>query len=416
MFDTSDAGLEITERTLSGAVAQRDALVAFVGGLDPESVPLPEASAWWAAFDRMERVANSAKTLLARRVAAGGEWRRKGYASAAEFMAHESGSSPAAVRRELDASKQLAKLPRTQEAAKRGDLSDAQLGLIAGAAAQNPDAEGRLLATAGSGSLRELKDQAQRARAAADPDPAATETRIHRARSFRSWTDADGTWRASLAGTIAAGARIEQALAPLSDRHFREAARAGRREGRDACAFDAALALLTAGSVRPAPTSHGAPSATPPRFLLQARVDLEALRRGYVEGDELCEIRGLGPIPVERARALLGESLLQIVLTRGVEVKTIAPAGRGWTAHQRTAALWQSDTCSVAGCGRRRVQLDHRQGFADGGPTMLANADPLCPFHHDLKTHHGWALVAGAGKRPFVAPDDPRHPRNHPPP
>jgi len=451
------------EATLTGALACRDALVAVVAGLDPESVPLPEAAAWWEAFDRMERVASTAKTLLARRVAAGPEWQRLGFASAAEFMARRAGSSPGAARREIDASKHLAKLPRTEQAARRGELSDAQLGLIADAAGLNPEAEGRLLATAGTGTLRDLKDQAQRARAAADTDRAATEARIHRARSFRSWTDPDGTWRASLAGTIAAGARIEQALKPLIDQRLRDGARAGQREPRDAHAFDALEAALTSGAPPAPQTSHrpaespapppgpsaeqlplisdadpadaegdadadtdGAQSGVeftrqsgpkvPPRYLTQIRVDIEALHRGRIEGDELCEIRGLGPISVSEARRLLGESLLQIVLTRGVEVATIAPAGRGWHAHQRTAALWQSDTCSVAGCGRRRVQLDHRIGVAEGGPTTIANVDPLCRPHHDLKTHHRWALVPGKGKRDFVPPEDPRHPDSRPPP
>jgi hypothetical protein len=37
--------------------------------------------------------------------------------------------------------------------------------------------------------------------------------------------------------------------------------------------------------------------------------------------------------------------------------------------------------------------------------------NPLCGFHHGLKTRLDYALVAGSGKRPFVPPDDARHPR-----
>ena len=40
---------------------------------------------------------------------------------------------------------------------------------------------------------------------------------------------------------------------------------------------------------------------TPAKYLGLIRVDQEALRRGGVEGDERCEIAGLGPIPVERS-------------------------------------------------------------------------------------------------------------------
>ena len=40
--------------------------------------------------------------------------------------------------------------------------------------------------------------------------------------------------------------------------------------------------------------------------------------------------------------------------------------------------------------------------------------DCLCRFHHAKKTREGWAFVDGVGKRAFVAPDDPRHPRHRP--
>jgi len=38
--------------------------------------------------------------------------------------------------------------------------------------------------------------------------------------------------------------------------------------------------------------------------------------------------------------------------------------------------------------------------------------DRLCRFDHRLKTAEGWALVEGTGKRDFVPPGDPRHPRH----
>jgi len=48
--------------------------------------------------------------------------------------------------------------------------------------------------------------------------------------------------------------------------------------------------------------------------------------------------------------------------------------------------------------------------------TLLRWLDRLCVSCHDRKTRHGWALVDGHGKRPLVPPDDPRHPKHHPPP
>jgi hypothetical protein len=46
--------------------------------------------------------------------------------------------------------------------------------------------------------------------------------------------------------------------------------------------------------------------------------------------------------------------------------------------------------------------------------TRLDEGDGLCGHHHDLKTHFGWALIEGTGKRPMVPPDDSRHPKNKP--
>jgi hypothetical protein len=47
--------------------------------------------------------------------------------------------------------------------------------------------------------------------------------------------------------------------------------------------------------------------------------------------------------------------------------------------------------------------------------TVLDNLDRLCPRCHRRKTHDGWALVPGQGRRPLVPPDDPRHPNDSPP-
>jgi len=78
---------------------------------------------------------------------------------------------------------------------------------------------------------------------------------------------------------------------------------------------------------------------------------------------------------------------------------------------------WQSPTCTALGCTRsRHLENDHEIGWAKTHRTVLGELDPLCTHEHRLKTVHGWALVAGTGKRPFVPPDDPRHPKYRAPP
>ena len=109
-------------------------------------------------------------------------------------------------------------------------------------------------------------------------------------------------------------------------------------------------------------------------------------------------------------RQLLGDAVLKLVITKGVDVANVTHLGRGPSAAQRAALLWSSPTCVVQGCNNVRTEADHRVPYAQTHHTRLDELDGVCKHHHDLKTYEGWALVAGSGRRPMVAPDDPRHP------
>jgi hypothetical protein len=184
---------------------------------------------------------------------------------------------------------------------------------------------------------------------------------------------------------------------------------------------DGILAVSTPGPVKPSDLT-AAPGTSPavsprhtgvgPRYRALIRVDLQALLRGRVEGGEVCEISGVGPIPARRARELLGDAVLHLVITRGVDVLNVTHLGRGPTAAQRVALAWAAPVCTVEGCYRRRLENDHREPWAKTRHTRLDELDPLCDFHHDLKSYLDWALVPGTGKRRFVPPDDSRHPDN----
>ena len=166
---------------------------------------------------------------------------------------------------------------------------------------------------------------------------------------------------------------------------------------------------LIGGAAAAVSDKGGQPKA---RYLTLIRVDLDALRRGQVSGDdELCEITGLGPVPVATARELLGESVLKLVITKGVDVLNVTHLGRGANAAQQIALLWRQPMCTRQGCGKRhRIENDHRDDWARVHCTELQNLDPLCHADHLLKTGHGWALTEGHGIRPMVPPDHPDHP------
>jgi hypothetical protein len=414
---------------------------------------------------------------LARRIAQTHQ-RSSGTRSAAEELARNAGGSAGAAREAMDTSARLPGQPELDTALRRGELSPAQAGLISAAAAANPSQEHRLTELAPRVSLAELRAECARITAAADPDPEATSRRLHAGRRLRRWTDSDGFWNLHANGTAQAGAVFNTVLDPIIDRIFTAARGQGRREHRDAYAFDALIHLADhatghsdrdhpnqpaadadaevdagvdpaaadadrAGGADPVP-APGVPAgrepgifaataattgtvgesgcvvrpgqSTNPRYLALLRVDAAALRRGQVQGEELCEITGVGPVPVSVARDLLGDAILKLVITTGVDVANLTHLGRGPTAAQRAALLWTNPTCSVQGCHRRRIEYDHQKPWAQTKHTRLDELDPLCGFHHDLKTRLHWALIPGTSKRPFLPPDHPRHPRYREPP
>jgi hypothetical protein len=148
---------------------------------------------------------------------------------------------------------------------------------------------------------------------------------------------------------------------------------------------------------------------------IMVRVDLDALLRGVPIGSELCEIAGYGPVPVSVVEDLLATESPFIVglLTKGEALVGVYHHGRHPNAHQKSALDFLYPTCAVRGCSSRAgLQYDHREDWARTKITAFDLLDRLCPHHHRRKTNEGWALIDGRGKRLFVPPDDPRHPRN----
>jgi hypothetical protein len=170
---------------------------------------------------------------------------------------------------------------------------------------------------------------------------------------------------------------------------------------------------------RPADPGPGSPrskrtkklAGSPPRIMI--RVDLDALLRGVPIEGELCEIAGYGPVPVSVIESLAaqGNTFIVGVLTKHHQIQGIYHQRRRPNAHQRSALDFLYPTCAVKGCNARAgLQSDHRIDWAKTRFTVYDLLDRLCAHHHRLKTQDNWALIAGAGKRHFVPPHDPRHP------
>jgi hypothetical protein len=384
-------------------------LGAMARGFDPDAVPLCDAPGLFAEADAIERWAVTIKTLMARRVEDAATWKRAGYRSAAEQLAGVAGTSVSSARNVLETSKQLEALPATADAMRAGKLSGHKAAAIASAATVAPEAEARLLDGADA-PVAVVREACLRAKAV---DRDAAHARVRRERYAREYTDGEGAWNFHARGTPEDGAKFRNAHEPIVDKLFQAARAEDRRESRDAYAFDAFIELAER-SVSPDPEQTQKPR---PRFMGLLRADIEALRRGKVEGDEICELAGLGPIPVSIARELLGDAILKLVITKGVDVANVTHLGRSPTVAQQVALWWRSPMCTNEDCTRTsRLENDHELGWKETQRTRVDEIDPLCSHDHDLKTNHGWALVEGTGRRALVPPPDPRHPEYRAPP
>ena len=390
----------------------RDDAVRYAAAFDASVLAVSDAEHVVRLATAIEGVAATLKALAAARVASARSWRSTGDGSAAHQLARTAGTSVAHAAETIEIGRRLADLPVLDAAARSGSLSSDKTAVLADAAAANPSAEARLVNAATRSSMAELREECARTKAAASPDLEARRRRIHAGRFLRSYTDSEGAWNLRARHNPEVGARIMAALEPVRDRLFREARAADHRESAEAYAIDALVEVCRTGS----------PGSARGRTKVIVRVDLPALLRGRPADGEVCEVAGYGPIAVSAVRDMVDSQnpFLAAVVTKGETVVGVAHLGRRPTARQQTALEWLYPSCAAEGCGAVAfLEFDHRVDWAKSHITVLDLLDRLCSHHHDRKTVDGWALVSGRGKRPFVAPADPRHPlhaRAHAPP
>lgn len=145
------------------------------------------------------------------------------------------------------------------------------------------------------------------------------------------------------------------------------------------------------------------------------RIDLDTLLRGYPIEGEVCDCPGYGPVPVSLAHDLMatGQARLAGFITKGKELRAVHLDRRHPNEYQKAALDFLYPVCAVKGCSTRAgLEADHREDWVKTHYTVIDLLDYLCWHHHQLKSRQGWALVDGHGKRDFVPPGDPRHPRH----
>jgi hypothetical protein len=370
--------------------------------LDPSAIPLHEVPDAFDALASLERLGGGAVLRMAARYDEAGVWKRNGAKSAEDDIARKTGTPTGTARRKLSTSKRLTRQPKTDEAVRRGEVSPDQANEVSDGADASPEEEDDLIRCARRDPLHELRKRSASAKAKADRDREETRRRLHRAREVRRWNDNEGMGNLLLRLPADAMAEVDAALKPRIERAFADARDAGRFERREAYMADVVRDLLLGAASEPANGAGRDNQAVRPEKKVIALIDVPALNRGRVEGDETCEIVGVGPVSVSAVRALLSDAFLALVFRDGEDVQNVTHLGRQVTARQRTAMEARGCRCEREGCGGTYLlEIDHNEGWTLTYETKLDDLSWLCCHCHDLKTRNDLRLVGPPGQRRF---------------
>ena len=220
-----------------------DDLNVVVRGIVVEQLSGADATALMRASAAVERRAAVLKTLVAKRAVDANTW-SAGHRSPEDWLGEELGAGFGSAKATLGASG----AGRAAGAERGGAQRRAVFG-----AAQRGGGRG----DAGErGVVAQLGSQRQHERVAAEVSPGEVEVALQRrcsgpcgvrgsTRFLREWIDNEGAWRFEGKGTAADGARFRAALATETDRVFKEARKADRRESHKAYRYDALMRLVT---------------------------------------------------------------------------------------------------------------------------------------------------------------------------
>jgi len=347
--------------------------------------------------DEIRRAGDSLRTVAVGQVERTNSWKGEGAKSITEWLSIETDCPQYEAQAVVLLAAQLQHLPVTQAALRNGTLSNAQAVEVARGAIVAPNTETQLLNLAKHVTVRDLRDATARVIAGAT-DEAARHKQIHNSRFLKSWRDPDGAFIIKGRMTVANGALVMAALTPFQDEIFRAARPSGNHERPEAYAADALMALCAAQKVSAQDSNAEKPNR--PNAVMNIRVDIDALKRGHTENGEVCEIAGVGPIPVATATEYLGEAFLKLLVIDGTDIRTIAHMGRALPAKLRTAVEERDRVCQVPTCDMTiSLEIDHIKPFAEGGAASLENLVRLCKRHHLQKTHDGYRLIKIDGSK-----------------
>jgi hypothetical protein len=379
----------------------RGIIKSVVRHVEPKRLSGAEAMALAECLGEIEKAAASGLALLSPRVIETGAYTRHGHASAPDWLGAVTGSAAGAAKVRLAAAEQASVVPELRSALQKGALSVPELTVVAQAGAADPSCVGPLLGLLeDKASHQELAAEAEAAKAAARSreHERARRQRVHAGRHLRWHQCESGGIRGEFFCDEVAWAKVARHLESAAKARWRAAGSGEGAEPFEAHRLDAFLDLLSRSGPKEA-------SARPHCLVL---VDATALRRGTTRTGEVCEIDGIGPVPVEAAVELLGEGSVQFIVKEGTDIRTVTKASRDLAQKTAMALLARDRTCVVPGCGKHLgLEGDHLVEFAHDGPTSYENMARLCPAHHAMKSHGHWTLSGGPGRWKWTPPARP---------
>jgi Domain of unknown function (DUF222) len=347
------------------------------------------------------------KLRAAAQVGETGQYERHGHKTAGTWLAGVTGEPVGRAISGIELVKAAERLPVVENALRSGELSVERAKQITAAAEKFPEYAEELVDASVGQTFDELKkacDSVRHASRSAE-DEIQRHERMRRQRICRIWTDEEGFGRLQAKLTPDACAVVKENLDRFTDEAFNKARQDGAHESQQAYRADALVLMAEASCFRPSPDEEtdGKKRKKVTQTQIVIRVDYEALKRGHAEPGEVCEIPGVGRVAVPIVRGILGDSLLQMLVTNGIDVFTVVTDTR-YVRRAVDAALKERDpTCVVPGCNATQfLERDHcKRDFSKKGKTEIDNLCRLCTFHHDLKTHGGWEIRGGPGNWSF---------------
>ncbi|QHD86361.1 DUF222 domain-containing protein [Gordonia sp. JH63] len=130
---------------------------------------------------------------------------------------------------------------------------------------------------------------------------------------------------------------------------------------------------------------------------------------------DLASLPWTGPVSHATAKqASCDGSLTEIILdAEGVPLQ-MGHTHRLFPAHLRKAMLVRDACCIKCGAPPSHTQVHHVTHWADGGATDLDNGCLLCQRCHTQVHHHGWDIVMGFDRHPWLVPPTSIDPHRRP--